>query len=99
VVTRRELAALADQLYILKTAIDDVERDLAGTKPDVRDYAEALAWVLEAARPLCQMSKSGATPSQSGATPSQSGATPSQSGATPSQSGATPSKSGSIRPR
>ena len=49
--TRDELHALQDQLYILEAAIEDVERDLAGS-PTKRDYEDAVAWLLDAARPL-----------------------------------------------
>jgi hypothetical protein len=49
--TRAELDALHDQLYVLEAAIEDVERDLAGT-PTKQDYADAMAWLLQAARPL-----------------------------------------------
>jgi hypothetical protein len=49
VVTRQELEALRDRLYVLECAVDDVERDLAAgaTAGEVR---EALAWLLDAAR-------------------------------------------------
>jgi hypothetical protein len=53
VVTREELAALHDQLYVLEAAIDDVERDLS-TSSTKQDLVEALAWVMEAARPLIE---------------------------------------------
>jgi len=51
VVTRAELDTLHDQLYVLEAAIEDVERDLTGT-PTKQDYADAVAWLLQAARPL-----------------------------------------------
>ena len=51
VVTRQELEALYDQLYVLEAAVEDVERDLAGA-PSKQDYADAVAWLLQAARPL-----------------------------------------------
>ena len=49
--TRAELDALRDQLFMLEAAVEDVERDLAAapTKQDLRD---AVAWIVEAARPL-----------------------------------------------
>lgn len=50
VVTRAELDDLHDRLYVLEAAVEDVERDLA----EGGDPAEALAWLLEAARPLIQ---------------------------------------------
>ena len=55
VVTREELAALHDQLYVLEAAIDDVERDLSSASTK-QDYVEALAWLMEAARPLVERS-------------------------------------------
>jgi hypothetical protein len=48
VMTRRELDALRDKLYVLECAVEDAERDTeAGVDP-----AESLAWVVESARPL-----------------------------------------------
>ena len=53
VMTRSELNALRDQLFVLKCAIDDVERDLdPAIDPTTRDYRAALRWLLEAARPV-----------------------------------------------
>lgn len=49
--TRTELESLQDQLYILESAVQDVERDLAGS-PTKKDYEDAIAWLLDAARPL-----------------------------------------------
>jgi hypothetical protein len=51
VVTRAQLDALHDQLYVLEAAVEDVERDLAGS-PTKQDYAEAVEWLLDACRPL-----------------------------------------------
>ncbi len=51
VVARSELETLADLLYVLEAAVEDVERDLDG-KPTSQDYVDAVAWLLEAARPL-----------------------------------------------
>jgi hypothetical protein len=51
VITRGELETLHDQLYVLEAAVEDVERDLAGS-PTKQDYADAVAWLLQAARPL-----------------------------------------------
>jgi hypothetical protein len=51
VMTRTELESLQDQLYILESAVQDVERDLAGS-PTKKDYEDAIAWLLDAARPL-----------------------------------------------
>jgi hypothetical protein len=51
IVTRTELDALRDQLYVLEAAVADVDRDLAEADDDTA-VREALAWLLEAARPL-----------------------------------------------
>lgn len=48
---RDELDALRDQLWILQCAIEDVERDLADSAT-LADHRRALAWLLDAARPL-----------------------------------------------
>src|SRR4029077_10973279 len=53
VVTREELDALHDHLYVLEAAIEDVERDLKGS-PTKQDYVDALAWLLDAAKPVVQ---------------------------------------------
>lgn len=51
IVSRRDLDELHDRLYVLEAAIEDVERDLAGDA-GLREYEEAVAWLLEAGRPL-----------------------------------------------
>lgn len=51
VITREELDDLHDKLYVLEAAVEDVERDLAGT-PTPAEYREAVNWLLDAARPL-----------------------------------------------
>ena len=54
VVAKSSLDELHDELYVLACAVDDVERDLAaadGTPPP-DEVRQALAWLLEAARPL-----------------------------------------------
>lgn len=48
IVTRAELEALRDKLFVLECAIDDVRTDLA----DGDDPTAALRWVIEAAEPL-----------------------------------------------
>lgn len=54
VIARTELDALRDQLYVMACAVDDVDRDLrAAKKPSAADYRDALQWLLEACRPLC----------------------------------------------
>ena len=62
IVTREELDALHDQLYVLEAAIEDVERDLrrSATK---QDYVEAIEWLLDACRPLTTREGSALTPS------------------------------------
>ena len=53
VMTRGELNAIRDQIFVLKCAIADVERDLdPGIDPTTRDYRAALKWLLEAAKPV-----------------------------------------------
>jgi hypothetical protein len=53
VLTRQELHTLRDSIYVLKCAIDDVERDLdPGVDPTTRDFRAALKWLLEAAKPV-----------------------------------------------
>ena len=61
VVTREELDALHDQLYVLEAAVEDVERDLKGS-PTKQDYAEAVDWLLDACRPLLESRGSRVSP-------------------------------------
>jgi hypothetical protein len=56
-VTRRALSRLDDLVYVLACAVEDVDNDLAGDH-DVADVARALAWLLDAARPLAELSRS-----------------------------------------
>jgi hypothetical protein len=51
VVSRRELDDLHDLLYVLETAVADVERDLTEART-VADHRDALRYLLDAARPL-----------------------------------------------
>ena len=53
VVTREELETLHDHLYVLEAAVEDVERDLQGS-PTKQDYVDAVAWLLDACRPLLE---------------------------------------------
>lgn len=48
---RRTMDELHDKLYVLACAVEDVERDLAGS-PTKAEYADAVRWLLDAARPL-----------------------------------------------
>ena len=54
VVTRAELDALHDELYVLACAVEDTERDLAalGARPSAGEVREILEWLLDAAKPL-----------------------------------------------
>jgi hypothetical protein len=51
IMARAELEDLRDKLYVLRCAIEDVRRDLAGS-PTKQDYADAVAWLMDAAHPL-----------------------------------------------
>jgi hypothetical protein len=51
IVARGAIDQLHDQIYILQCAIEDVERDLAEDQ-SIDTLKRALAWLLEAARPL-----------------------------------------------
>ncbi|MGQ0432699.1 MAG: hypothetical protein ACT452_09885 [Microthrixaceae bacterium] len=52
IVTRAALDELRDRPYVLETAVEDVERDLADATGE-QDLRDALTWLLAAARPLC----------------------------------------------
>ena len=54
ILARRQLDELRDGLYVVRCAIEDVERDLAArfANRPVKSCAEALDWLLDAARPL-----------------------------------------------
>ena len=51
IVTRTALEELRDRVYVLEAAIEDVERDRAAAA-GAEDLAEALEWLLDAARPV-----------------------------------------------
>jgi len=51
IMARSELEDLRDKLYVLRCAVDDVRRDLAGS-PTNQDYVDAVAWLVDAAQPL-----------------------------------------------
>ena len=53
IVARRQLDELYDRLYVLEAAVEDVERDLAHD-PTPEDFREAVAWLLDAARPVTE---------------------------------------------
>jgi len=57
IVTKAELDAIHDELYVLACAVDDAERDLEGLTADgsateARELRQVVEWLLEAARPL-----------------------------------------------
>lgn len=57
IVTKAELDAIHDELYVLACAVDDAERDLEGLAGDgsateARELRQVVEWLLEAARPL-----------------------------------------------
>lgn len=54
VVRRAALEDLQDRLYVLQAALEDVERDLAGT-PTAEDHREALEWLRINAAPLAEV--------------------------------------------
>lgn len=51
VIAKATLDELHDELYVLACAVEDAERDLAGT-PSAAELREILDWLLTAARPL-----------------------------------------------
>jgi hypothetical protein len=51
VLTRQAMDELRDRIYVLECAVEDVERDLAGT-PTKAEYQDAVGWLLDAARPV-----------------------------------------------
>lgn len=56
VVTRQALSRLDDLVYMLACAVEDVDNDLAG-EHDADDVVRSVQWLLEAARPLAELSK------------------------------------------
>ena len=53
VLARNVIDQLRDDIYVLQCAIEDVDRDLAGSGSP-QDVSDALTWILAAARPLVQ---------------------------------------------
>lgn len=51
IIDRTKLEELQGALYCLQAAIEDVDRDLAG-RPSATEVGEAMAWLLENARPV-----------------------------------------------
>lgn len=58
IVTCDVLRHVDELVYVLACAVEDVRRDLAGDH-DEADAARALAWLLEAATPLADLSRHG----------------------------------------
>ncbi|MCU1463962.1 MAG: hypothetical protein JWO37_4037 [Acidimicrobiales bacterium] len=56
VVARHALDDLYDRLYVLEAAVEDVDRDLAAGD-SAKEVRAALDWLLDAARPLCGISR------------------------------------------
>jgi hypothetical protein len=54
IVDRAALDELQSALYCLQAAVEDVDRDTAGT-PSATEVREALSWLLDNARPLAEM--------------------------------------------
>jgi hypothetical protein len=54
IVARGALEELQDRIYVLEAAIEDVERDREAAGGEA-DPAEALEWLLEAARPVARV--------------------------------------------
>jgi hypothetical protein len=52
VVAQRDLDRLHDRLYALEAALDDIAGDLAGSRPTVGAYRDALDHLVDAAREL-----------------------------------------------
>lgn len=51
IVTRQRLDELHDHLFVLRCAVEDVDRDLPRART-AKELREAIAWLLDAARPL-----------------------------------------------
>jgi 5-bromo-4-chloroindolyl phosphate hydrolysis protein len=51
IITRTELEELRDKLFVLRCAVQDVERDLTASKT-LTTYKDAVRWLIESARPL-----------------------------------------------
>jgi hypothetical protein len=49
---RDELDQLRDALYVLESAVEDVQGDLEEAGDDPAELRRALSWLLDAARPL-----------------------------------------------
>ncbi|MEI6198944.1 MAG: hypothetical protein WCP83_03305 [Actinomycetota bacterium] len=56
VMTRDELDALKDQIYVLHCALLDVRTDLAGPRQTKETLLEMLGWLIDAADPIAAAS-------------------------------------------
>jgi PleD family two-component response regulator len=56
VMTRDELDALKDQIYILHCALNDVLTDLASPRQTKETLQEMLKWLIQAAEPIAAVS-------------------------------------------
>lgn len=55
IVDRHAVEQLQGALYCLQAAVEDVDADLAAAPDDPQELRQALAWLLENARPLAVM--------------------------------------------
>ena len=56
VMTRDELDALKDQIYVLHCALHDVQTDLASPRQTKETLHEMLFWLIQAAEPIAAVS-------------------------------------------
>lgn len=56
VITRDELDALKDQMYVLHCAVKDVRTDLASPRQTKESLLEMLGWLIQAAEPIAAAS-------------------------------------------
>ena len=56
VMTRDELDALKDQMYVLHCALNDVQTDLASPRQTKESLLEMLGWLIQAAKPIAAAS-------------------------------------------
>ena len=54
--TRDELDALKDQIYVLHCAINDIQTDLASPRQTKETLLEMLGWLIQAAEPIAAAS-------------------------------------------
>ena len=56
VMTRDELDALKDQMYVLHCALNDVQTDLSSPRQTKESLLEMLGWLIQAAEPIAAAS-------------------------------------------